>query len=188
MTYIPNGTILTWEGQWSPSVREVLATSSESDISARLSKLGMSVTAFQVKPDILARITGGNLSGSMEVRTTSGTDYGNEEDVRRIIDHGIYEATGTLPIASRITNIRLPPGKRQFGQPGTGTTVLPGCESGFAGWIKSKLGLCVPPAEVAGKGFLEGLTSSTMLYFGLILFGLVAGLALIGYAGGIKRG
>lgn len=188
MTFIPNGSQLTWKGAWISGVG-TNPQSSANQVSTELRNEGMHVVSLTYAGDTFLNLGQDPVTYEVEVQTDDGTGHASERDVQAIIEHAIYQAVGVLPISGNITKIAL------AGTGGTGpqvTTPPPPCQPGFLEMLRGWFGLCTAQAASqlsnADKGFsLSSITSGGLLYIGLAIFGFVAALALIGYSGALRN-
>lgn len=188
---IPNGSIVTWNGSWTNN----FPVATEQDISSQLSQMGFTVKSVHISSGLIAQVIGQYLEGTFVVQTNGGdfndsTGVGDgQAQVQNMIAMAINLATGSFPLSSSITDVQVPPGSNT-GKTTPGTDVATTCQGGIGGFLGSLFGSCKKAptqSSSSSSSFLSSLTSSSVLYVGLAIFGFVAALALIGYSGALKR-
>jgi hypothetical protein len=124
---VPAGSILTynctfsnanysgWQSIDPPSPSDV-----ETAVAAEAAQNNLSVVSAQLGADWYVYYVN---QFSIQVRLNG--DFNSSDDVQAILDHAVYDATGSLPIASSVSSIQTPAGAvTSTGQPNavTGTT------------------------------------------------------------------
>ena len=178
---IPTGTLFTykssdWKTNYFTTTGDIV-----NQVAALLAQNGMTIrdhteSVQGVVGNIDAYIGGpAQFSVVLTVQITGGTGYASIDDPASIIDHFVYQVTGTLPTHS-VTDFTVP------------NSLSVG---GFFGWVKSLFSgkqSTGQPAPASTGFSLSSITSSGTLWIGLVILGFVGALALIGYSGALKRG
>lgn len=129
MSTIPNGSIVTYVGQFSPGVG-YNSSDVQAALTAALAAAGLPVLSYSSSGETFFSIGTEQLTVTIQVKIQTGMDYGDESDVASLINHAVYTQFGVLPAGS-IPRFSPPSGgTTQTGQPGQTAPATSGCISG----------------------------------------------------------
>lgn len=191
MSQVPNKSTVTYVCTVAPTDFQALvsagfveASGVQGAISSALASMGLTVRSAQNDSGILGITFWTNpITFTMQVEVDTGFDYGSENDVAALINHGVYEALGVMPSSFSIPRFTLPPGGGA-GSGGTVNTGQPGSSSNAG---------AAPSGCIAGSSndlsgsfslacWFSNLTSKGLSTVGLLAIAVVVGIAVFVFA------
>lgn len=166
---IPNGTIVTYQGRWNSAYFSGPASVINAVIAA-LAGDGLATRNFSTDAGLLADITHGAYSVTLQLQVENGLGYGSENDIISIVAGRVQQISGDPPYSSSIPFIQAPGGAPlTTGQP---------VSAGGGG-----SGSCSGSLDSSGSWsfacWIANLTSNAMWAVGLVGLGIVAAIFLI---------
>lgn len=151
MATIPNGSIVTYVGQFSPGVG-YNSSDVQNKLTAALAAAGLPVLTYQSSGETFFSIGTEQLTVTMQVKVQTGFDYGDESDVASLINHAVYTQFGVLPAGS-IPRFQPPSGgSQQTGQPGQTAPATSGCIAGSSNDLSGSFSLSCWFSNLTTKG------------------------------------
>lgn len=168
---IPDGAILNYSGTWPPG--NLFGFSDYTGkVYADLTNAGIAVRGASSDSGT-AQLLGTKIHLSLQLQVQNGIGFDSPDDVISIIRHYVYQEAGAFPDSDSIPTVQASVGSapQATGQPGTSVSkTVHAC--GDPSW-----GFFDDPAQ-----FITCLTQKGLSTLGLVLIGLMIGIAFILFA------
>jgi len=172
LAYIPDGSVLYYEGTWPQTVFSLPGSILE-DVSTALNGAGLTVRSSNITSGQLSQIEGQPFGVRLTLQVENGLGFGSPDDAISLVRHAVYIETGKFPLSDTIPRVQVPGGTpTKTGQPG-GAPQGAGCIAGTSNDLSGSFSLGC---------WWDNLTSKGLSTIGLIFIGGILAVALIVFA------
>jgi hypothetical protein len=169
---IPDGAILNYSGKWPPG-NFFGFSDYTGKVFADLTAAGLAVRS-QTTDATTATLLGTAINVNLQLQVQNGIGFDSPDDVISIVRHFVYQEAGAFPTADTIPTVQASPGQapQSTGQPAPGGAKPTVHACGDPSW-----GFFDDPGQ-----FITCLTQKGLSTLGLVLIGLMIGIAFILFA------
>jgi len=141
---VPDQSIVTYTGRWTPTYF-MAANDIINAVSAALAKDGINVRNISTDAGwgdtsiVGMTIQPTPFNVTLQLQVANGQGYGDPNDIASIVNHEVYVASGSMPVASSIPSVQAPGGSPTgTGQPfGPGAGTPPIGNTDLTTWLES---------------------------------------------------
>lgn len=169
---IPDGAVLNYAGTW-PAGNLFGFSDYTGKVYGDLATAGLAVRTSTSNAQT-ATLLGTTIKVQLQLQVQNGLGFDNPDDVISIINHAVYQATGSFPLSGTIPTVQSAPDSKPVstGQPGVPVANTGEHQCGDPSW-----GITDDFPK-----WVECLTTKGLTTLGLVAIGLAIGIAFILFA------